>query len=105
MENVVKSISFRFNSSDLVAFRDLLAAKVGALEASRQLPFHNIAHADVVPLPIHEVLFHVEAGIQGAAGAGGAGAEKIWCKLCLIRGPRSGVRVHVGGHILEGEVR
>ncbi|CAN0563114.1 unnamed protein product, partial [Ectocarpus sp. 12 AP-2014] len=72
-----------------------------ALSAWRHLPAQKTSGVDANPLPLHEDLFHVQAGALGVAPSGGLGSEKICCKLCTREVQRSKMRLHVGGHILK----
>ena len=101
----VDRTSFRFELADLTAVKDILVDEVDALSAWRHLPAQKTSGVDVNPLPLHEDLFHVQAGALGVAPSGGLGSEKICCKLCTREVERSKMRLHVGGHILKDKVR
>lgn len=105
IEKSVDRTSFRFELADLTAVKDILVDEVDALSAWRHLPAQKTSGVDANPLPLHEDLFHVQAGALGVAPSGGLGSEKICCKLCTREVQRSKMRLHVGGHILKDKVR
>ncbi|CAN0057228.1 unnamed protein product [Ectocarpus sp. 6 AP-2014] len=82
IEKSVDRTSFRFELADLTAVKDILVDEVDALSAWRHLPAQKTSGVDANPLPLHEDLFHVQAGALGVTPSGGLGSEKICCKLC-----------------------
>ena len=106
IEKSVDRTSFRFELADLTAVKDILVDEVDALSAWRHLPAQKTSGGvDANPLPLHEDLFHVQAGALGVAPSAGLRSEKICCKLCTREVQRSKMRQHVGGHILKDKVR
>ena len=83
IEKSVDRTSFRFELADLTAVKGILVDEVDALSAWRHLPAQKTSGGvDANPLPLHEDLFHVQAGALGVASSAGLRSEKICCKLC-----------------------